>query len=50
MKYNTATEIIDIAPNPVNNIFVVLETSVNAPMNGEVNKRTRLEIVKPQPR
>ena len=41
---------MDIAPKPVNRIFVVLETSVSAPMNGDVNKRTRLEIVRPQPR
>jgi RPA family protein len=34
----------------VKRIFVVLDTSVIAPMNGEVNKSTKLDIVKPQPR
>ena len=32
---------MEIAPNPVNKIFVVLETSVSAPINGDVNRRTK---------
>ena len=48
IKNKIATQIIEIAPKPVKSIFVVLETSVRAPIKGEVNKSTRFEIVNPQ--
>ena len=35
---------------PLNKILVVLETSVIAPMNGDVNNNTRFDMVRPHPK
>ena len=35
---------------PLNKILVVLETSVMAPINGDVNSNTRFEMVRPHPK